>query len=92
MKGNLTTRDIMDKLISVTKWGNEGTDRDTKIWNYLKLIFKQTQKISRKFEKESSSRTGDITDNLFQVRKLGNEQTDRHTRNPKLFEISVQTI
>ena len=61
------------------------------IWNYLKLTYKHPLNISRKFEKDSSSRTGDIADNLFSVRKWDNEQTDRHTRYMKLFRISVQT-
>ena len=37
--------------------------------------------ISRKFEKDSSFRTG--SKNLILVRKRGNEQTDRLTRNLK---------
>ena len=59
-------------------------------WDYLELVYKHPRNVSRKFEKDSSSRTGDITDNLFSVRMWGNEKTDRHTRNLKLFEISVQ--
>ena len=55
------------------------------ISNSLKLMYKHLQNISRKFEKDSSFRTGDITDNLFSVRKWGNEQTDRHTKILKLF-------
>ena len=61
------------------------------IWNYLELVYKHPQNISRKFEKDSSSRTGVITDNLFSVRKWGNKQTERHTKNMKLLETSVQT-
>ena len=61
------------------------------ISNYLKLIYKHPQNISRKFEKDSPSRTWDITDNLFEVRKWGNERTERHTRNMKLFGTNVQT-
>ena len=61
------------------------------IWYYLKLVYKHLENVSRKFEKDSSYRTGDITDNLFSVRKQGYEQTDRHKRNFKLFRISVKT-
>ena len=61
------------------------------IWNYLELIYKHSRNISRKFEKDSSSRTGDITDNLNSVRNWGNEQTDRHARNLKLFWTSAET-
>ena len=61
------------------------------IWNYLELVYKHPKNVSRKFEKDSSSRTGDITDNLFSVRKWGNEQTNRHTKKLKLFEPNVQT-
>ena len=53
---------------------------------------KPPKNISRKFEKDSSSRTGDITDNLFSVRKSDNEHTDGHTRNLKLFGTSVPTF
>ena len=56
-----------------------------KTWNYLKIMNKPPKNISRKFEKDSSSRTGDIIDNLFSVRNWGNEQTDRHTRNLEIF-------
>ena len=55
------------------------------ILNYLTWVYKYPRNISRKFEKESSSRIEDITDNLFWVRKGGNEQTDKHTRNLKIF-------
>ena len=43
--------------------------------------------MSRKYEKDNSSRTGVITDNLFSVRKWGNKQTDRHTRILKYLEL-----
>ena len=85
------TRYIMDKLIYVTKSGNEQTDWNTKIWSYSKVIYKHPWNISRKFEKDSSSRTGDITDNLFSVGKWGNKQTDRHKRNLKIIVTNVQT-
>ena len=62
------------------------------ISNYLKLTYKLPWNISRKFEKDSPSRTGDITNNLFSVRKWGNKETDRHNRNLKLFRNSVQTF
>ena len=61
------------------------------ISKHSKLIYKNPQNISRKFEKNSSSRTEDIMDYLSSVRKWGNEQTDIHTRKPKLFRNSVQT-
>ena len=60
-----------------------------KILNYLKIVHKQPKNISRKFERDSSTRTGDMTDNLFSVRKGVNEENDRHTRNVKSFKISV---
>ena len=50
------------------------------ILNHLELVYKHPGNVSRKFEKDSLSRTRDITDNLILVRKLGNEQTDRHTK------------
>ena len=56
-------------------------------WNYLKLIYKYPLNMFRKFEKNSSSRTGVFIDNLFLVRKWGNEGTKRHTRNMKFFRI-----
>ena len=60
--------------------------------NFWELVYKHPQNISRKFEKDSSSRTGVITENIFSVRKQGNEQTDRHTRNLKLFGTNMQTL
>ena len=49
------------------------------ILNYSELVYKHPQNISRKFEKDSSSRTGVITDNLYLVRQWDNEQlTDIH--------------
>ena len=86
------TGDIIDTLISVRKWGNEQTDRHTKIWNYLKLMYKHPQNVSRKFEKDSSSRTGDIIDTLISVGMWSNEQTDRQTRNLKSFGTNLQTL
>ena len=53
-------------------------------------MYKHPWNISRKFEKESSSRTGDIIDTLISVRKWGNEQTDRKTKNLKLFKTNIQ--
>ena len=61
------------------------------IGNYLELVYKHPRNVSRKFEKDSSSRTEDITDNVFSVRKWSNEWTDRHTNKSGLFEISVWT-
>ena len=46
---------------------------------------KNPNKIYRKFQKDSSSRTWDIIDNLISVRKWGNEQTYGHKRTAKLF-------
>ena len=63
-----------------------------KIWNYLKKIMSKPPKnISRKFEKDSSSRTGDMMDKLISVTKWGNKQTDKQTRSLELIKISVQT-
>ena len=62
-----------------------------KIWIYLKEMWKHPWNISRKFEKDSSSRTGDSTDNLFSERMWVNGQTDRHTRNMKSCRFRVQT-
>ena len=77
--------------VSVSQWINEQTYRHTKNLRFEKLLYKHLQNISRKFEKDSSSRTGYITDNLFSVKKWDNEQTDRQTINLKLFKISMQT-
>ena len=54
-------------------------------------MYKHLKIVSRKFEKESSSRTRDIRDNLISGKNGGNEQTERHTKNLKLFETVVQT-
>ena len=61
------------------------------ICNYLELVYKYPQNISKKIEKDSSSWTRVITDNLFSVGKWGNEQTDRHTRDLKWFWTSAET-
>ena len=61
------------------------------IWNYSELAGKHPRNVSRKFEKDSSSRTGDITDNLILVRIWGNEQSNRHTRNLQLSKTNIQT-
>ena len=45
------------------------------ISNYLKLTYKHPWNISRKFRKDSQSRTRDIPDNLYSVKKWGNEHT-----------------
>ena len=47
-----------DNLTSVMKWGNEQTDRQTIKENYFEVLYKNPRNVSRKFEKDSSSRTG----------------------------------
>ena len=49
-----------DNLTSVRKWGNEQTDRQTINMKLFELLYKNPRNVSRKFEKDSSSRTGDI--------------------------------
>ena len=61
------------------------------IWYNLELVYKHLRNVSRKFDKDSSPRTGAITDNLLLVRKWGKEQTDRHKGNLESFTISMQT-
>ena len=59
--------------------------------DHLDIVYKHPKNISRKFEKDSSSRTGDIIYTLISIRKWGHEQTDRQTRNLKLLGTNVQT-
>ena len=47
-------------LISVSKWGNEQTDRHTRNMKLFEVLYKNPRNVSRKFEKSSASRTGDI--------------------------------
>jgi len=46
--------------MSVSKWGNEQTDRHRGNLKLFELVHKHPSNVSRKFEKDSSSRTGDI--------------------------------
>ena len=45
-------------IISVMKWGNEQTDRQTRNMKLFEVLYKNPRNVSRKFEKDSSSRTG----------------------------------
>ena len=75
-------------IISVMKWGNEQTDRQTINMKLFEVLYKNPRNVSRKFEKKIAHLELDI---IISVRKRGNEQTDRHTRNPKLFRTSAKT-
>ena len=67
-------------LILVRKKVNEQTNRHTRNLKLFGTNLQHPRNISRKFKKNSSSRTGDITDNLNSVRNWDNEQTDRHKK------------
>ena len=45
-------------IISVMKWGNEQTDRQTINMKLCEVLYKNPRNVTRKFEKDSSSRTG----------------------------------
>ena len=45
-------------IISVMNWGNEQTDRQTRNMELFEVLYKNLTNVSRKFEKDSSSRTG----------------------------------
>ena len=45
-------------IISAMKWGNEQTDRQTRNMKLFEVLYKSPRNVSRKFEKDSSSRTG----------------------------------
>ena len=47
-------------LVSVSKWGNKRTDRHKRNMKLFEVLYKNPRNVSRKFEKDSSSRTGDI--------------------------------
>ena len=40
------------------KWGNEQTDRQTRNMKLFEVLYKNPRNVSRKFEKDSSSKTG----------------------------------
>ena len=44
-------------IISVMKWGNEQTDRQTINMKLFEVLYKNPRNVSRKFEKDSSSGT-----------------------------------
>ena len=46
------------KIISVMKWGNEQTERQTRNMKLFEVLYKNPRNVSRKFGKDSSSRTG----------------------------------
>ena len=50
-----------DKLILVMKLGNDQTDRHTRNPNFLELMYRHPRNVSKKFQKDISSRTGDIS-------------------------------
>ena len=45
-------------IISAMKWSNEHTDRQTRNIELFEVLYTSPRNVSRKFEKDSSSRTG----------------------------------
>ena len=56
------------------KWGNEESDRQTRNMELFEVFYKNPRNVSRKFEKDSSSRT--VYHNFSkEVRQLTDQQT-----------------
>ena len=78
-------------LISIRKCGNEQTDRHTRNLELFGTNVKHSRNNSRKFEKNSSSRTGDIQYYPNLSKQVRQWRTDRQTRSMKLFGSNVKT-